>query len=169
LEVLEGPQNPHDDTIKMAQQTLSRLHDKILKKRATLHLSLIRSLSDRSGEEATTLAPRFLFSLTREFYILMGLIGESEAKEIVYEAALAISTPGSKLYHQPQSEIYSDIIFGLVRVIIRSYLRLSTDDEEDCRKREVLRARSLEFLSSAKDASQQAHIRQVVRLLEKHS
>jgi pSer/pThr/pTyr-binding forkhead associated (FHA) protein len=169
LEVLQGQQNPHDDTIKMAQQILSRLHDKIVNKRATLHLSLIKSLSDRSSEEATTLTPRFLLSLAREFYILMGLIGGPEAKGIVYEAALAVSTPGSKLYHQARSKTYSEIIFGLVRVIIRSYLRLSTDDEEDCRKRELLGARSLEFLSSVKDASQQAHLRQVVRLLEKHS
>lgn len=169
LEVLHGQQNLHDDTIQLAQQVVSRLRDKIINKRATLHLSLIKSLSDKGGEESTTLTPRFLLSLAREFYILMGLIGGPEAKEIVYEGALAVSTPQSKLYHQPRSKTYAENIFGLVRVVVRSYLRLLTSDKEDCRKREMLGARLLGFLSSVKDASQQVHLRQVVRLLEKHS
>jgi pSer/pThr/pTyr-binding forkhead associated (FHA) protein len=167
LEVLQEQQNPDDDTIKMAQQILSRLHDKIVSKRATLHRSLIKSLSDGNGNGSTTLTPRFLLSLTREFYILMGLIGGPKAKGIVYDAALAVSSPGSQLYHQPRSKAYSEIIFGLGRVIIQSYLRLLTDDQEDCRKRELLRARLLEFVSSVKDATQQAHLRQVIRLLER--
>jgi hypothetical protein len=46
---------------------------------------------------------------------------------------------------------------------------LLSSDKEDCRKREMLGARLLGFLSSVQDASQQVHLRQVVRLLEKHS
>jgi hypothetical protein len=97
----------------------------------------------------------------------MGLIGGPEAKEIVYEGALAVSTPQSKLHHQPRSKTYSENIFGLLRVMVKSYLRLSTGDKEDCRKREMLRSRLLEFLSSVKDAGQQVQLRQVVRVLER--
>jgi pSer/pThr/pTyr-binding forkhead associated (FHA) protein len=168
LEVLQEAQNLHNDTVKFAQHILSRLRDKILNKRTTLHLSLVNSLSDRSGEGPTTLTPRFLLSLMREFYILMGLIGGPEAREIVYEGALAVSTPRSKLYHQPRSKTYSENIFGLVGVIVRSYLRLSTGDEEDSRKREMLGTRLFEFLSAVKGPSPQVQLRQVVRLFERH-
>jgi hypothetical protein len=169
LEVLHVQRGLHTDTVRLAQDVVSELRGKINSKRATIHVSLIRSLSDTSDEESTAFAPRFLLSLSREFYILMSLIGGSEAKQIVWEAALAVSTPESKLYHQPRSKAYSEHIFGLLRVIVRSCLRLLTSDGEDRRKLKILEGRLLAFLASVRDASQQVHLRQIVRLMEEHS
>jgi hypothetical protein len=169
LEVLHVQRGLHVDTVKLAQEMASELRNKIHRKRATLHASLIKSLSDTTAKESTAFTPRFLLSLSREFYILMGLIGGSDAKQIVWEGALAVSTPKSKLYHQPRSKTYSENIFGLLRVIVRSCLRLFSSDAEDRRKLRILEDRLLAFLSSVEDASEQVHLRQVVRLMEEHS
>jgi pSer/pThr/pTyr-binding forkhead associated (FHA) protein len=167
-EVLRVQHGLHNDTVKLAQQVVSNLNNQIINKRATLHISLIKSLSDKSDTESTGFSPRFLFSLLREFYILMGLIGGSEAKEIVCEGALAVSTPQSKLYHQPLSKTYSEHILGLLRVIVQSCLRLLTSDGDDPHKLKMLEARLLALLSSVQDASQQVHLREVARLVQEH-
>ena len=169
LEVLRVQRGLDDSSVRLARQAVSELRDKIISKRATLHVSLVGSLADKTDRKSSVLTPRFLLSLSREFFILMGLVGGYEAKEIVWEGALSVSTLKSKLYHQPQSKTYSENIFGLLRVIVQSCLRLLISDQEDRRKVKILEGRLLTFLSSVQDESQQVHLRQIVRLIKDHS
>jgi pSer/pThr/pTyr-binding forkhead associated (FHA) protein len=165
-EVLLVQKGLRSDARHLAQETLSETHEQVMTKLTTIHTALIESLSGSEPERAGEHRPRFLFALLREFYILVALIGGSEAKSIVWEGLRAMSNPNSRLYHQPLSKKYFNHAIGLLRIVLRSYLRLVGDDSGDKNNLKALREQIQALVPLAPGEPQQTVLKRFIRLLD---
>jgi hypothetical protein len=96
----------------------------------------------------------------------MALIGGAEATSVVWEGVRAISNPQSQLYQQVMSKIFLNNIIVLLRISLRSYLRLVGKDPGHRENLMSLKNRMQTLVSLVGDDKQQTNLRRFVRILD---
>ena len=97
----------------------------------------------------------------------MALIGGPQAKTILREETFFLSNPKSCIYNQPSNRKYHDVILGLLRTSVKSYLRLLEGDSEEYDHLIALRNR-IDMLALASEEARQGLLRRLSSLVENH-
>ena len=121
-----------------------------------------------------------MISLLREFYLLLGLLGGSTAQDILGEAVASHADPESRFYWEAESKKHLVGLLGLLKVIVRAYVRVLTPTEirvgyaristETTKDHERLANLGGKLESFARQLEEEGHrrlLRQAAALLEK--
>ena len=170
-----------EDAIRLAHGVIVDLQKEIRLKNLAMRNALIDSLAKRDHKRPGDFAPRFLFSLQRELYILLALIGGPIAKRILRDSSITSSNPISRIYNQPASKKYLSNILRLFKTIVRSYVRLlrpievmggygrllpATEKDRQCL--ETLRNNIPALASKTSEESHHSVLRQVDGYINRH-
>jgi hypothetical protein len=151
---------PH--AVALARQILAESERDIRLKIYTVRNALVESLDTGEAKGAQGLTPRFLFSLLREFYILLALIGGPVATDMLRQAGFRSSDPESRLYNQRESQKFLPNSLGLLKIIVRGYVRAVNGTEEGREDLKALKAGIPALLSKARGERDQRVIQQVL-------
>ncbi len=166
-EVLLVQKGLRGDTVAFARKTLAELDDQISFKLSKINNALIEALSHPHGKNSDDFSLRFIIALLREFNILMALIGGRQAKTILREEAFFLSNPKSRIYNEPSNRKYHDVILGLLRTCIKSYLRLLEGEFEEYDHLRALKSR-IDKLALSSEEARQSLLRRLSSLIENH-
>lgn len=169
-----------EEAVLLGQRSIFELQKELRLKNITMRKYLIDALEKRKQTEPLDFSPRFMISLLREFYILVALLGGATAQDILGEAAGTHSDPDSRVYRQPGSKKHLASLLGLLKVIVRGYLRvltpteirvgyarISTETSKDQERLATVRGKLDSFLKQTEGESHQRLLRQVAAMLEK--
>jgi hypothetical protein len=165
-EVLSVEKGLVEDAVQLAQRVIGQSERKIRLKHLAMRNALMASLAQSERERPEGFTPRFLFSLLREFYILMALTGGPVVKGILLDEALALSDPESRFYNQPASKKFLSNILGLFKITVRGYLRLVNGAAEDREHLKAVKTNLPALLSRTLEESHRRVLRQVLSVMD---
>jgi hypothetical protein len=179
-EVLSVQRGLVEEAVLLGQRAIFELRKELRLKNIIMRKCLAESLEKRKQPDPSGFSPRFVISLLREFYILLALLGGSTAQDILGEAVTNHVDPDSRLYRQPESKKHMAGLLGLLKVIVRAYLRvlspteirvgyarISTETNKDYERLANLRAKLESFARLIEEEGHKRLLRQVTVLLEK--
>jgi hypothetical protein len=94
----------------------------------TIHKQLIKGMGTDSGE-GTKLPLSFLFSLEREAYILLSLVGGTTARSILLSALREYGDPESIIYKGSETEKNFGLLLQNLRIVIRGLGRIGEPED----------------------------------------
>jgi hypothetical protein len=169
-----------EEAVLLGQRAIFELRKELRLKTVTMRKYLVDSLEKRKQPDAFGFSPRFVISLLREFYILLALLGGSTAQDILGEAISSHADPESRFYRQAESRKHLVGLLGLLKVLVRAYLRvltpteirvgyarISTETSKDHERLANLRGRLESFARQLDEEGHKRLLRQVAVLLEK--
>ena len=127
-EVLLGKESPDKHVIRFTAAYLEENREKIFDKIRSIHRQLIFEL-DVKRKENITFPVRYLFSLEREIYIFLSLVGGALSTGIVRSALREYGNPDADVYRLRESRENILNILQLLRIIIRGMGRLGADGD----------------------------------------
>jgi hypothetical protein len=179
-EVLSVQRGLVEEAVLLGQRAIFELRKELRLKTITMRKYLVDSLEKRKQPDALGFSPRFVVSLLREFYILLALLGGSTAQDILGEAAASHVDPESRFYRQTESKKHLVGLLGLLKVVVRGYLRvltpteirvgyarISTETSRDHERLGNLRGKIESFARQVEEEGHKRLLRQVAVLLEK--
>jgi hypothetical protein len=168
-----------EEAVLLGQRAIFELRKELRLKTITMRKGLVESFERRKQPDAFGFSPRFVISLLREFYILLALLGGSTAQDILGEAVASHADPESRFYRQAESKKHLVSLLGLLKVVVRAYLRvltpteirvgyarISTETNKDHERLANLRRKLESFAREVEEEGHKRLLRQVTVLLE---
>ena len=178
-EVLSVQRGLVEEAVLLGQRAIFELRKELRLKTITMRKYLVDSLEKRKQPDAFGFSPRFVISLLREFYILLALLGGSTAQDILGEAVTSHADPESRFYRQAESKKHLVGLLGLLKVVVRGYLRvltpteirvgyarISTETDKDHERLANLRGKLESFARQVEEEGHKRLLRQMAVLLE---
>jgi len=168
-----------EEAVLLGQRAIFELRKELRLKTITMRKCLVESLEKRKQPDPCGFSPRFVISLLREFYLLLGLLGGSTAQDILGEAVASHVDPESRFYREADSKKHLVGLLGLLKVIVRAYARvltptesrvgyarISTETTKDHERLANLRGRLESFARQLEEEGHKRLLRQAAVLLE---
>jgi hypothetical protein len=146
-EVLLVREGLSKEVVEFADDYIKSNRGKFIDKIRNIHRNLVSAL-DLSQEEEEKMPIRYLFSLEREIYIFLSLVGGATAVSVIKSALKEYGNPDSDIYRLPASRKNITIILQLLKVLIRGMGRNGIAN--DIPLIEEVKSKEQQFLSFAK-------------------
>jgi len=169
-----------EEAVLLGQRAIFELRKELRLKTITMRKCLVESLEKRKQRDPSGFSPRFVISLLREFYLLLGLLGGSTAQDILGEAVASHADPESRFYREAEGKKHLVGLLGLLKVIVRAYVRvvtptetrvgyarISTETTKDHERLANLRGKLESFARQLEEEGHKRLLRQATALLEK--
>lgn len=163
-EVLMVKEGLSGENVQFACNLIAEKRDFFFDKIRTIHKQLFVALSGQDvGEDCMPI--RYLFSLEREIYIFLALIGGPIAVSVIRSALKEYGDPNSDIYRLPESQKNISNLMQLLKVVIRAMGR--TGISNDIPLIEMIKSKRLEFLSFGKTSVFLDNIERIMEWVEK--
>jgi hypothetical protein len=146
-EVLLVREGLSKEVVEFADDYIKSNRGKFIDKIRNIHRNLVSAL-DPSQEDEEKMPIRYLFSLEREIYIFLSLVGGATAVSVIKSALKEYGNPDSDIYRLPASRKNITIILQLLKVLIRGMGRNGIAN--DIPLIEEVKSKEQQFLSFAK-------------------
>jgi hypothetical protein len=152
------------ENVSFASELISEKRDFFFDKIRTIHKQLFVALSgqDTGGDHMPV---RYLFSLEREVYIFLALIGGSIAVSVIRSALKEYGDPDSDIYRLPESRKNISNLLQLLKVLIRGMGRNGISG--DIPLIESIKAKHHEFLTFGKAPAFLDNVERLMEWIEK--
>lgn len=152
------------ENVRFASDLIAEKRDYFFDKIRTIHKQLFVALSSRDVEE-NHMPVRYLFSLEREIYIFLALIGGAIAVSVIRSALKEYGNPDSDIYRMPESQKNISNLLQLLKVVIRGIGRIGISS--DIPLLESIKAKRHEFLTFGKTSVFLDNIERIMEWIEK--
>jgi len=148
------------DNVAFAKDIITRNREKFFEKVRTIHKNLVAGLGSETDVQEQ-MPIRYLFSLEREIYIFLSLIGGVAAVSVIRSAIKDYGNPDSDVYRLPKSRQNISSLLQLLKVIIRGLGRNGISN--DIPLIEDIMAKQEQFLSFSKSS---VYVENIQRIME---
>jgi len=124
----------------------------------------IASAIDADSPKPDGLSIDFLFSLDRELYIFLSLVGGDTAYRIIRYAAEEYGNPESRIYQYPNSVKYLPLLLEHLKILIRGLGRVG--GKQDLMLLRKIKQREAAFMKFEEDPGYQGLVRQVLQWVD---
>ena len=135
------------EAVNAAGDAIDKRMEAFFQKIRTIHGELLKG--SREGAKEGVMPLRFLFSLERECYLFLSLIGRHPGHMVLKSAVKSYGNPGSELYGKKRGKGFEEACLKNLRVVVRGLTRFA--DKNDLSLLEYVRDMETDFLAIRKD------------------
>jgi len=153
------------DVVKTASDIIEGGFERTFKKCRTIHNNILDLLDDVGLSNKQTVTLKYLFSLQREIFMFLSLVGGRTARYVIRDALGEYGNPQSKIYNLSGSNQNIPAFLQQLKVAVRALARLGMQD--DAAVLEKIKSREKNFLELGTGKQHEDHVRRVMLWVEK--
>jgi len=127
-EVLLVKEGLVQDVVTAARNMIDAVQDKVSEKGKTIHTRLTEAL-DPGKSDIPPMPVRYIFSLEREMYIFLSLVGGKTAYALIRKGLEEYGNPASEIYRLKATPEYIGTLLQHLNIVIRTVGRVGSQDE----------------------------------------
>ncbi len=151
------------DVVALTSQMIDDVRDAYFMKVRTVHRCLKDALDPYNADKV--MPARYVFTLEREIYILLALLGGATSRVVIRSAAREYGNPEAEIYWMERSQNEMTQLLQILQVVIRALGRVG--DKSDLIFLREMAESAPDFAKLKNDARHKDHIRRVMRWVDK--
>jgi len=153
------------DVVNAASDIIEGGFERTFKKCRTIHSNIIELLDNDGSSSNRPMTLKYLFSLQREIFVFLSLVGGRTARSIIRDALKEYGNPESKIYMLSGSSRNIPAFLQQLKVTVRVLARLGI--HSDVAILEKVKSREQKFLNIGNGKQHEDQVRRVMSWVEK--
>jgi len=153
------------DVVNAASDIIEGGFERTFKKCRTIHNNILELLDNGGSSSNRPMTLKYLFSLQREIFVFLSLVGGRTARSIIRDALKEYGNPESKIYMLSGSSRNIPAFLQQLKVTVRVLARLGI--HSDVAILEKVKSREQKFLNIGNGKQHEDQVRRVMLWVEK--